>query len=309
MAVTLTQLRAFLAVVRGGSVKAAAEELIVTQPSVSAALAALARELGVDITERAGRGVRVTPAGEAFAPYAADVVGLLDQGRRAALEAAEATARELRIVAVTTAAEYLAPPLLKAFAGHHPDVNLRLEVANRERVFWRLDQHDADVVVGGRAPAGSRIRSEAFLDNELVLITAPDDPLARATEPVPAASIAERTWLLREEGSGTRAFNEQFLADHEMRPPVLTLGSNGAIKQAVRAGLGVSLVSRLAVALELDAGLLAAIPVTGIPSRRWFVHRSDVGPVRPLVEAFTAFVGTPEARSAIERALAFSRPA
>ncbi|HVQ22886.1 MAG TPA: LysR family transcriptional regulator, partial [Candidatus Saccharimonadia bacterium] len=96
MSVTLTQLRSFLAVVRSGSVTAAADELVVTQPSVSAAITALAREVGTPLLERDGRGVRPTAAGEAFAPYAADVIGLLDTGRQAALEGAAATARVLR---------------------------------------------------------------------------------------------------------------------------------------------------------------------------------------------------------------------
>ena len=90
MAVTLTQLVAFLAVVRRGSVTAAAEELVVTQPSVSAAVSALERELGVRLTERAGRTVRPTAAGAAYAPYASDVLGLLQQGSRAARAAEEA---------------------------------------------------------------------------------------------------------------------------------------------------------------------------------------------------------------------------
>ena len=304
MAITLTQLNAFLAVVRTGSVRAAAEQLVVTQPSVSAALSALSRELGVDLTERVGRGLRPSTAGEAFAPYAADVVGLLDQGRRAAREAGEAAARELRIAAVTTAAEYLAPPLLKAFGQTHPDVRLTLEVANRRRVFRRLVDHVSDVVVGGRPPPGEAIVSQPFLDNEMVLITAPEDPLAarRAVDP---AELVDRTWLLREEGSGTRAFNEQYLADHDLSPTVLTLGSNGAIKQAARAGLGISLVSRLAAVLELEASLLAALPVPDIPRRQWFVHRSDVGPVRAPVQAFMAFVATPAAATAIHSALSF----
>src|SRR3954462_595737 len=109
MAVTLTQLVAFLAVVRRGSVTAAAEELVVTQPSVSAAVNALERELGVRLTERAGRTVRPTAAGPAYAPDAADVLGLLDQGARTAREAAEAHPPTLRISAVTTAGEYLVP--------------------------------------------------------------------------------------------------------------------------------------------------------------------------------------------------------
>ena len=133
MAVTITQLRAFLALMRTGSVWAAADELVVTQPSVSAALH----------TERDGRGIRPSAAGEAFAPYAAHVVGLLEEGRRAVAEAVEAGERELRIVAVTTAAEHIVPALLRAFAAEHPDVRLAVEVANRERVFRRFHRLDA----------------------------------------------------------------------------------------------------------------------------------------------------------------------
>ena len=113
MAITVTQLVAFLAVVRGGSVTAAADELMVTQPSVSSAIAALAREVDCDLFERAGRGIRLTEAGEAFAPYAADVIGLLDERPAAAREAAAGAARRLRIAAVTTAAESFVPDLMQ----------------------------------------------------------------------------------------------------------------------------------------------------------------------------------------------------
>ncbi|MBV9414830.1 MAG: LysR family transcriptional regulator, partial [Solirubrobacterales bacterium] len=100
MAITITQLTAFLAVIKGGSVTAAADELVVTQPSVSSAVAALGRELDCELFERAGRGIRLTAAGAAFAPYAADVLGLLENGRTAAHEASAAAARRLEIAAV-----------------------------------------------------------------------------------------------------------------------------------------------------------------------------------------------------------------
>ena len=116
MSVTLTQLRSFLAVVRSGSVTAAADELVVTQPSVSAAITALSREVGTPLLERDGRGVRPTPAGDAFAPYATDVIGLLEKGRQAAREAVAASERVLRIAAVTTAAESFVPGLMQAFS-------------------------------------------------------------------------------------------------------------------------------------------------------------------------------------------------
>src|SRR5436305_15233470 len=124
MAVTLDQLSSFLAVAREGSVSAAAEKLFVTQPSISAAVSALSRELGVDLTERVGRGVGLTAAGQAFRPYAADVLGLVEQGKQAAREASDVSMRSLRIVAVATAAEYVVPTLLRAFHGRHPEVNL-----------------------------------------------------------------------------------------------------------------------------------------------------------------------------------------
>ena len=115
MAVTLTQIRAFLAVRSTGSVHAAAGQLLVSQPSVSAAVASLARELGTVLFERHGRGVRLTESGEAFAPYAAEVLGLLEQGRNAAQEAANPENSKVRLVAVNTAGEYLAPPLIQAY--------------------------------------------------------------------------------------------------------------------------------------------------------------------------------------------------
>jgi len=281
-------------------VTAAADELVVTQPSVSAAVSSLAREVGADLTERLGRSIRPTPAGEAFAPYAADVIGLLEQGERAALEARELAARELRIVAVTTAAEHLVPPLMQVFRERHPDIGLTLDVGNREHVFRRVLDHRADVAIGGRPPDGDRLVGDAFRENRFVLITNADDPLADRRS-VGLAELAERSWLLREQGSGTRTLSEQFLASHALRPQVLTLGSNGAIKQAARAGIGVSLQPRVAVELELGSGLLGSIGLCEqLPARHWYALRSAVGPVSAAVASFMAFVGSEDAQRALD---------
>jgi len=288
MAITLTQLRSFLAVFRTGSVTAAADELVVTQPSVSAAVSALSRELEVDLTEPVGRSIRPTAGGEAFAPYAADVIGLLDQGRRAALEAAETAAQELRIAAVTTAGEHIVPPLMEAFLALHPEIRLNLHVGNRQDVFERVRSHRSDLAIGGRPP-GEGVVGDPFLDNPVVIITSAADPLA-ARRSVSIEELARRPWLMREEGSGTRTMTEDFLAGHGVRPELLTLGSNGAIKQSARAGLGVAIQSRLAAQLELDLGLLATIdPAVSLPRRDWYLLRPEHGPVRPPVEQFLAF--------------------
>jgi DNA-binding transcriptional LysR family regulator len=290
MAITLTQLTAFLAVIRGGSVTAAADELVVTQPSVSSALAALSRELDCELFERAGRGIRLTAAGAAFAPYAADVLGLLQNGRTAAREASAVAARRLEISAVTTAAESFVPGMMRSFAAEHPDVDLALVVGNRQDVLDRVLSHSADVAITGKPPGDDRLLGEPFMENAIVCITAADDPAA-AGGPVGASELSDRCWLLREPGSGTRALSEQFLADHGLEPKTLTLGSNGAIKQAARAGLGISLLSKAAVETELESGWLGELRLADGPEvRSWFLLRSAVGPARPAVEQFTAFV-------------------
>lgn len=300
MAITLNQLSSFLAVAREGSVSGAAEKLYVTQPSISAAVSALSREIGVDLTERVGRGIGLTAAGESFRPYAADVLGLIEQGRQAAREAADFSMRSLRIVAVATAAEYVVPSLLRAFHRLHPEVNLALEVANRATVFERVLEHEVDVAIAGRPPEDERIAGLAFLKNDLALIVAPDDALAGARTIRPE-ELADRVWLMREPGSGTRQLVTEFLAQHDLRPQSLTLGSNGAIKEAVRLGLGVSIQSRVAVEHELETGSLAEVTLRGgLPRRQWYALHSATVPPRPAVEQFLEFANGPAGKQAFE---------
>jgi DNA-binding transcriptional LysR family regulator len=300
MAVTHTQLTAFLAVVRHGSVTAAAQELYVTQPSVSAAVSALEHEMGVQLTERAGRNVRPTAAGREYARYAEHIVGLLKEGAEVAGQVASGTEQELRLGAVLTAGEHLMPTLIQGFREHRPDLHLDLIVANRREVFRLLAAHDVDLVVSGRAPDEGDFDAVPFAPNEFALVTAPDDPLTKRSA-VALDELAERSWLVREQGSGTRRLTEEYLAAQQIDPARLTLGSNGAIKNAARIGLGVALQSQVAVRLELDYGLLATIrPRAALPKRSWFVVRSKAGPLREPVQAFTAYVRSAAAGRALQ---------
>jgi DNA-binding transcriptional LysR family regulator len=233
----------------------------------------------------------------AFAPFATDVIGLLEKGRQAASEAVASAARVLRIAAVTTAAESFVPALMRTFSIAHPDVRLALSVGNRGQVLHNLLSHEADVAFGGRPPSDERILARALHPNELVLIAAPDDPLAGA-RPVSPPQLAGRTWLLREPDSGTRSANEEFLAAFDLEAETLTVGSNGAIRQAARIGLGISFLSRDAVASDLEAGLLGVIPVAPSPAPRdWHVMRAAAGPPRSLLDEFVEFVTAQTARS------------
>ena len=293
MAITLTQIRAFLAVKATGSMHVAADQLLISQPSVSAAVSALADEVRTPLVERHGRGIRMTAAGEAFAPYAAQVLGLLEQGTFAAREAAHPESSKIRLITVNTAGEYLVPPLIHAYRQLHPGISILLEVANRATVLERLQSRRADIGIGGR-PAGRRLSGYPFLSNELVVVG----------REVPA-DLGQASWLLREEGSGTRLATERLLADLELAAPELqTLGSNGAIKHGLAVGLGITLISRFAVARELRDGRLVEIGVPGTPlTRPWHVLFPQSGQERPAVRAFGEFLRSDRARQLIEDSL------
>jgi LysR family transcriptional regulator, low CO2-responsive transcriptional regulator len=276
--VTLNQLRTFLAVADNESVHGAAQELVVTQAAVSASLAALQKTLGLALVAPDGRGLRLTDAGREYAGYARRIIGLLDEAGRAAAACADPERGELRIAAVTTAAEQVVPAILGGFRREHPLTGIRLEAGNRDQVRSLLDRHQADLVVSGRPEPGWEVTVHAVRPHELVVVAAPDlaAGAARAAGPGDApgllAWLARETWLLREPGSGTRASTAALLAELDIAPLAFMVGSNGAIRESARVGLGVTLVSRDAVTAELAGGALAELPVPGTPLHRdWFL--------------------------------------
>ena len=260
---TTARLRAFVAVADTGSVRAAAQRLVVTESAVSAALAALAREVGVALVEREGRGLRLTPSGQTYADYARTILGLHHEALAAARGDVDPEGGRVRVAAVTTAGEHVLPAVLVEFLTRHPGVDLRLEVGTSEQVWALLATHQADLVIAGRPPPSlDDVVVRAVRPNMLVVVAAP-----RVAD---TFDLARTTWLLREAGSGTRATGEALLAGLEVDPPRLTLGSNGAVIAAAVAGLGVTLVSRDAVASHLGAGDLVEVAVPGTPlSRPW----------------------------------------
>jgi DNA-binding transcriptional LysR family regulator len=288
--VTFQQLRTFLAVAEAGSIRGAAAALVVTEPSVSAAVAQLGRELGVQLTERVGRGIRLTPAGEEFARYAARILGLSDRAARAAREAAGGGGH-LRLAAVTTAGEYVLPPILARLLRARPGLRVSVEVGNRASTIARLLSEEADLALGGRPPERGGIEGEAFRSNPLVVVGPPDHGLGRKPGFHPRLLSGE-TWLLREPGSGTRQNAEEFLAAEGIEPgSVMTMGSNGAIKRAVALGLGVTLMSLDAVADELAAGDLVRLRARGTPLRRsWYVLYREGTPLPPSAAMFVRFL-------------------
>ncbi|GLW67295.1 LysR family transcriptional regulator [Actinomadura rubrobrunea] len=259
---TEARLRSFVAVADTGSVRAAAQRLYVTESAVSAAVAALSRDVGVPLVERDGRGLRLTPAGAAYAGYARRVLGLLEGGRAAARSAADPARGSLRLAAVTTAADQLLPELLASFRERLPDVDVALEVGPSRQVWGSLAAYRADLVLAGRPPAGVDATVLARRPNELVVVASPAVAARFALDATP--------WVMREPGSGTRATAEAYLAERGAAPPRLVLGSNGAVIAGAAAGLGVALVSRDAVGAHLADGRLVVVDAPGMPlDRPW----------------------------------------
>ncbi len=276
---TLNQLRALVEVAATGSVRRAASQLVVSQPAVSAAVAALQRDLGVTLIAREGRGMVLTPAGRVFAGYARRILGLLEEGRAAATGQLHPERGRLRLAAVTTAGEHVLPHFLATFRANWPQAEVVLEVGNRSRVWELLGYREVDLVIGGRPPAGSRFCMLASRPNLLVVVApkcgqpgSGGDGVQDGIRNVSVPELAAQVWLLREPGSGTRSTAEELFEELGICPPTLTLGSNGAVRESVRAGLGVTLISRDAVARELEERVLEEWRGPGLPLRRaWHV--------------------------------------
>jgi len=278
---TDARLRAFVAVSELGSVRAAAERLFVTESSVSAAVAALARDVGVSLVERRGRGLRITPAGKVYAHYARTILGLHEEALSAARGQLDPGRGQLRLAAVTTAAEHVLPELLARFRATYGGVSLTLNVVTREQIWPALDRHEVDMVIAGQPPDLPGICVRATRANELIVVASPACASDFALEATP--------WLMRERGSGTRATSEAVLVNANVQPPELTLGSNGAVVAAAVAGLGVTLVSGDAVQSHLRHGTLVEVSVPGVPlSRPW--HAVTHERTTAQVSLFTEFL-------------------
>lgn len=266
---TISQLRTFQAVADAGSVHAAARKLYVTQSAVSASISALQRSLGIQLIRRDGRGLSLTEAGAVYADYVKRVLGLLDEAGTAAAAEADPKRGLLRMAAVTTAGEQIVPHLLAGFRKRHPQVGIQLEVGNRERARALLDRREVDLLLAGRPCAGRDVAILGVRPHELIIV-APRKAYGHSDHGDLLEWADRQTWLLREKGSGSREATERFLGalDLPNAPRTLTVGSNAAIRQAVSAGLGVTLISRDAVQRELADRTLVEVPLPGTPLPR-----------------------------------------
>jgi len=268
---TMRQLRVFNAVARHLSFSQAASELHLAQPTISMQVRQLSEAVGLPLFEQIGKRLYLTDAGrllqttgtrmfDAWAQLEMDVANLkgLKQGR-------------LRISAVTTA-KYVLPTLLGAFCQRHPGVEVAFEIGNRSAIIERLVRNDDDLTVMGMPPRGMDIVSLPFAENPLVMIAPRKHVLARERR-IQLSKLADQPFLMREQGSGTRLAVDRFLREQGVRLDVkMEIGSNEAIKQAVAAGMGLSILSLHALGPDAAPRSLVALNVAGMPIRRhWYI--------------------------------------
>lgn len=267
---TVQQMRLFEAVARHLSITRAAEEVHLTQPSVSMQIRTLEDKIGQPLTEKIGKALFLTAAGEEVAATARDVLGRLDDMRSALEDMQREVAGPLSVAVVSTA-KYFLPQLLGEFKRRYPRVEPRLQITNRQTLLSRLGDNADDLYIMGQPPADHDVIAEPFLENIIVFVARPDHPLV-GQKNISLARLAEENVIRREVGSGTRKAVERLCQEAGVELTThMEFDDSEAIKQGVISGLGVASLSLHSLRLELAAGELAVLDVQGFPlHRRWF---------------------------------------
>ncbi|MCM5703380.1 LysR family transcriptional regulator [Larsenimonas salina] len=268
--ITLRQLSVFVAVARSGSVSAAARKLGLSQSATSQALTEFERQLGVSVAERLGRRLELNAVGQRLLARAERLLDEVDQFESEAQEPDGPLSGELRLSASATVGSYLMPRIIGEFTARYPDVRLDLKLRNTFDVIESVRKFEADLGLIEGICNQRELISVPWQEDRLVIVAAPTHPLALQGT-VTEQELAKADWVLREEGSGTRAVFEAAIHERLERLNIrLELGQHEAIKQAVRAGLGLGCLSELAVEEELASGSLVELNLEGLSLKRHF---------------------------------------
>ena len=287
---TLRQLRTFAAVARLGTFVRAADELHLTPPAVSMQIKELEDEIGLPLFDRGARAVTLTMTGEYLLVYVRRILATVKEAGDAMARLRGAEVGRVNIGMVSTATYFL-PRVLARFRADHRGVEMRLAVGNREQLVKQLQEAEVDLAVMGRPPRELAARAEPFAAHPHAVIAAPIHPLA-ARSAIPVNALSTEEFIVREEGSGTRAAMEQFFHDHQIDPPrIMEMTSNETIKQAVIANMGLAFLSLHTAALEIETRQLTVLDVVGLPLvRRWHIVHLQSKPLSPAAEALRYYV-------------------
>jgi len=274
---TFRQMQIFEAVIRLGSFTKAAEELFLTQPTVSTQFKKLSDAIDIPLIDQSGRHLKPTEAGEELYRTVRIIFDSLSDLDTRVAELKGLKRGRLRLAVITTA-KYFAPEILGGFSRLYPGVDVSLKVTNRDRIFNRIQDNADDLyILGQQFTKEPNVQSYPFAPNPLVVIASKDHPLANESN-ISVKRLAEEPFISREVGSGIRDAAFKLFAENDCIPNVrMELGSNEAIKHAVVGGLGVAVLSLHTLSLEGASGPFEVLDVEGFPlERKWhLVHRKD----------------------------------
>jgi DNA-binding transcriptional LysR family regulator len=287
----LSQLKAFLAVAQDGSFSRAAEKLYLTQPAVSKQIQALEEALGMRLFDRIGRSILLTQAGNILHDHAHIAFQTLEEARETINQLRGLQRGHLRVSAASTIGTYMLPQPLGELKSQYPGIEISLAITNKARVVQQVLNHEVELGFVGPPVEPAELEMEEYLLDELVLIAAPTHRLARE-ESVGVAELVEEVFILREQGSGTREIMEEELGRVRVSlKKAMELGSTEAIKQAVAANLGVSIVSMFAITLETLQGRLAVARLPELNLRRQlFVIHHGGRTLSPAAQEFCSLL-------------------
>jgi len=290
MHVTLRQFKVFQAVARHLNYSKAAEALFLTQPAVSMQIKQLEENCGVPLFEQIGKRIYLTDAGKEFERYCRIINAQLDE-LDTVFEEIKGVERGHLHLSVASTANPFCTHLLAEFRKRVPHLTISLDVTNRKGLIRQLEFNETELVVMGQPPDGLDVDAEPFMDNPLVVIASPNHRLARK-KGIPLERLKDEPFVVRERSSGTRISMERFFdeAGIELQASI-EMRSNEALQQAVQAGLGLGIVSRHTLELELETHRLVILDVERFPiMRQWhLVHRKRKH-LTPMARAFREFM-------------------
>ncbi len=287
---TLHQLKVFATVARHGSFTRAAEELFITQPTVSSQIKQLTKAIGLPLFEQIGKRLYLTDTGKELLHTCREIFAGLDNFEMKVADFKGTKQGRLRLSVITTA-KYFIPRLLGSFCQMHPGVDVSLQVINHQQIQRRMWENQDDLYIASQPPEDIDLRSQAFLDNPLVVIANAAHPLANKKN-IPIKHLNDEPFIMREQGSGTRQAVQALFAKHKVSVSVkLELGSNEAIKQAIAGGLGISVLSLHCLISHDVSGELKILDVEHFPiKRRWYVSHLAGKQLSVVAETFLEYL-------------------
>lgn len=267
-------LRVFVTVTEKESFSRAAEELHMTQPAVSQYIRLLEESIGTRLLERTNKYVLLNPAGEIVYHHAKEIIGLHTRMQNLVDDLTEKARGPLRIGASHTFGEYVLPWMIATLQKKYPEIEPEVMIGNTSEVVELVMTHQLDAGIVEGALLNQKLTTSKLAEDYMYLVASPEHPLVaqlKGNQEVTIEQLQKETWIARESGSGTREAMESLFTSLELRPnKILQFGSNQPIKEAVAAGLGISLLSRWAIQKELLHDEIYLIPLAELPFVREF---------------------------------------